>query len=89
MNVETKGASATAHRESGPRILRMPSVCEKIGLSAPTVYRMVAAGAFPAPVRIGARATGWVSEQVDAWIEERIAQGNKARAKPAPAEASA
>ena len=30
-------------------------------------------GSFPKPVRLGARAIGWIESEVDAWIREQIA----------------
>ena len=30
-------------------------------------------GAFPNPIRLGARAVGWIESEVDAWIREQIA----------------
>jgi prophage regulatory protein len=37
----------------------------------------MAEGKFPASVSIGARAVAWVEEEIDAWIEERIAERAK------------
>ena len=33
---------------------------------------MVREGRFPAPIRIGERAVGWVEREVDEWQRERI-----------------
>ena len=33
----------------------------------------VADGSFPQPIRLGARAVGWIESEVDAWIREQIA----------------
>ena len=30
-------------------------------------------GSFPQPIRLGARAVGWIESEVDAWIREQIA----------------
>jgi len=32
----------------------------------------VAQGKFPQPIRLGARAVGWLSSEVDAWIREKV-----------------
>lgn len=34
------------------RFLRLPEVRKRVGLSTPTIYRHIAAGRFPRPVRI-------------------------------------
>lgn len=55
-------------------IERKPSVLQRTGMSNSTLYEEVAAGRFPKPVKIGARSVGWISTEVDAWIEQRIEQ---------------
>lgn len=56
------------------KIERKPEVLARTGLSNSTLYDEIAAGRFPKPIKIGARAVGWVSSEVDAWIEQRIEQ---------------
>ena len=54
------------------RILRLPDVLQLVGLSKSTVYALIKAGLFPAPVRLsGSRAVGWVLSTVIAWIDSR------------------
>jgi len=53
------------------KILRLPQVIERTGLSRSTVYRMINAGKFAKPVRIGARAVGFHQRELDEWIETR------------------
>ena len=55
------------------RILRLPDVLARTGLSRSTIYVRVANGTFPKPVPLGARAVGWIESDVDTWIRERIA----------------
>jgi prophage regulatory protein len=49
--------AVTIHRETDtPRVFaRLPTVIQVTGLSRSTIYRMVASGVFPAPVRVGLR----------------------------------
>ncbi|WP_019568713.1 AlpA family transcriptional regulator [Thioalkalivibrio sp. ALMg13-2] len=54
------------------RILRLPSVKARTGLSRSTIYLRIAEGSFPAPIPLGGRAVGWIEEEVDNWIKERI-----------------
>lgn len=54
-------------------ILRLPAVKARTGLSRSTIYSMVKNGTFPAPVKLGARAVGWVAASVDDLIASRIA----------------
>ena len=53
---------------------RLPSVRARTGLSRSEIYRRIALKAFPAPVKLGARASAWNAVEVDAWIAERIAE---------------
>lgn len=51
---------------------RLPTVLDRVGTSKTTVYAMVKAGTFPAPVKIGQRAVAWRRSDVDAWIDSRV-----------------
>ena len=55
------------------RILRLPRVQARTGLSRSSIYVRVANGSFPQPIRLGARAVGWLESEVDTWIREQIA----------------
>lgn len=71
--------SPFAHRESHPvahsvgRILRLPQVCDLIGLKKTMIYQLEAGGRFPGRVKVGARAVGWLEEELRAWLAERAA----------------
>ena len=54
------------------KILRLPDVLRKTGLSRSTIYDMISSGEFPRQVKIGRRAVGWISDEVDLWIHQRI-----------------
>jgi prophage regulatory protein len=55
-------------------LLRITTVTQATGLSSATVYRKLAAGEFPQPVRLGSRCTRWKAADVRAWIQ---AQGGE------------
>jgi predicted DNA-binding transcriptional regulator AlpA len=54
------------------QILRLPEVCKTTGLGRSMVYQLEAQHRFPARVRISTRAVGWVEEEVQGWLAERI-----------------
>ncbi|WP_414462712.1 helix-turn-helix transcriptional regulator [Hyphomicrobium sp. DY-1] len=56
---------------SPDRILRIRGVLEKVPFGQSKIYEMVAAGEFPAPVRIGSRSVAWRESEIDAWIASR------------------
>ena len=55
------------------RIVRLPGVQARTGLSRSTIRRRLADGSFPKPVPLGARAVGWIESEVDQWLREQIA----------------
>ena len=54
-------------------LLRLPQVKARTGLSRSEIYRRVQSGDFPAPVKLGERASAWPEHEVTAWCEARIA----------------
>lgn len=51
------------------RIIRLPELLRITGLSTASVYRQMADGHFPRPVRLGKNAVGWRASAVFAWLE--------------------
>ena len=51
------------------KLMPIDTVCDTVGVSPATLYRLIAAGRFPAPVKIGVRAARWRSDEVRAHIE--------------------
>lgn len=59
-------------------ILRRKQVEARIGLARSTIYQRVAAGTFPKPVSLGARAVGWIEAEIDTWLSNQIEQSRRA-----------
>ena len=57
-------------------ILRRRKVEAKTGLSRSSIYEGIKAGTFPSPIPIGAKAVGWVEEEINDWLRDRIAVRN-------------
>lgn len=55
-----------------PRILRLPAVRQRTGLSRSSIYLRIARGDFPAPIKLGVRASGWIEDEVDDWVAKRV-----------------
>ena len=53
-------------------ILRRPDVSARTGLSRSSIYAKVSTGEFPAPVPLGARAVGWLENEVEDWLTGRV-----------------
>lgn len=65
-------AKQTGAASSGGRFLRIPDVMKTTGLGRSTIYRMVAAGTFPAQVKLTVQASGWWQAEVDEWMRDRL-----------------
>lgn len=56
--------------------LRLPQVMRISGLSRSGIYSAMHAGTFPRQINIGARAVGWSSSDIQAWILSRLARAS-------------
>ena len=65
------------------RMLRLPEVQARTGLSRSTIYMRVELSRFPQPVSLGERAVGWIEAEIEAWIRERAEERRKGDG-PAP-----
>jgi prophage regulatory protein len=54
------------------RILRLPEVMTRTGLSRSTIYLRISQGNFPKPVSLGARAVGWIEVEIQEWLQRQI-----------------
>lgn len=53
------------------RLLRLPEVKARVGLSRSSIYARMAEGTFPVAVRLGERSIAWLESSIDAWIAAR------------------
>lgn len=54
------------------KILRLPAVKEFTGLSRSTIYLRMVNNEFPRPISLGGRSVGWLEEDVNEWLEQKI-----------------
>lgn len=60
--------------EKRARIVRLPEVIDRTGLTRSSLYRRIDVGEFPAPVSLGGKkAVGWHEHEIEAWINSRPA----------------
>jgi len=52
--------------------LRLPKVKAVTGLSKTSLYGLIRANSFPAPIHLGTRTVAWVASEVNQWAAERI-----------------
>jgi prophage regulatory protein len=54
------------------RIVRLPAVLDRTGLSRSTVYRKIAEGTFPPQVRVSLNGVGWRESDLNEWIDDPV-----------------
>jgi prophage regulatory protein len=54
------------------KILRLPAVKAITGKSRTGIYNDMNRNLFPQSVPIGERAVGWVADEIEQWLNERI-----------------
>ena len=59
-------------QESPIRVLRMPEVLSMTGICKSSIYQQIASGEFPRPISLGARSVGWLSPEIEKWIQKKI-----------------
>ncbi len=61
--------SSTSHPR---RIMRLPEVKSLTGFGRAWIYMLMQQGKFPKSRRIGTRAVGWDSQEVEQWVVQRL-----------------
>ena len=70
MKSERKSHSK-ACRKFSRKLRKLPWVEDATGLKKSSIYKKMAEGTFPRPVRLSSRAVAWKSDDVERWIDER------------------
>ena len=77
MNQPLKSLADQNHAESFDKLPAYSLVRQKglqrlkvIPFSAPTLWRMVAAGAFPSPIKVAPQITAWRVSEVREWLDD-------------------
>ena len=58
------------------RAMRLPEVEAKTGIKKSKLYELMASDDFPRPVYLLGKCRGWIENEVDSWLEERINERN-------------
>lgn len=54
------------------KIIRLPEVKIKTGLSRSSIYLRMSKGEFPQSISLGSRAVGWLEADIEQWLDDRI-----------------
>ena len=77
-SAETSASTTITARQ---RILRLPEVCAITGLGRSFIYQLQAAGSFPRRVKLGVRAVGWLEDEVQRWLSEKVAENRQRKSE--------
>lgn len=66
--------SSMKNENAVKRFIRVPEVLRRVGFSRTTLYERIKEGSFPDRVKIGLRSVAFVESEIDAWIDNTIAQ---------------
>ena len=70
-----------AAHDSGTGFYRLPEVLKLVPVKRSSLLRWVQLGQFPAPCRLGPRASAWSRREVQDWCEARIKARDEERPK--------
>lgn len=61
-------------QNTAPELIVADELSLRIPYSQNQLRRLEAQGSFPKRVRVGANRVAWVRQEIDQWIEERMAE---------------
>ena len=54
------------------KVIKLKTVCELTTFSSATIYRLIKKGEFPKQIKLSERSSGWLLEDINAWLKHRI-----------------
>jgi prophage regulatory protein len=73
--------AATRRARAAIQVLRLPQVCARTGLRRSMIYQLEAQQRFPSRIKIGVRAVGWLEEEVQEWLTQRVEASRRTPAR--------
>ena len=71
--IKTQAGQTVGDTGSVQRIYRRTQLPAVTGYSIQYIYELMAADKFPKPIKLGARAVGWLESDLAKWQRKRIA----------------
>lgn len=62
---------------SSLRVIRLPEVKQRTGLSRSSIYRLMGEARFPQSCKLGERIIAWVEADIDRWLADKIASSRR------------
>jgi len=60
------------------KIIRLPEVKNKTGLSRSSIYLRMSNGEFPQSISLGSRAIGWLDTDIEQWLDNCVTASKEA-----------
>jgi prophage regulatory protein len=67
------GVNMQNQKTAPSRLLRLPSVLDRVPHSKTSIYRLIKQGIFPKAVRLGVNSVAWLESDIDAYIQKLTA----------------
>lgn len=74
---QQQAASYEQNEVTPRRLIRLPEVLKRVGLSRARMYGLINTGRFPKQVRIGLRSVAFIESEIEAWMDSVIAARNE------------
>lgn len=55
----------------------LPSVTARTGLAKTTLHQLIKQKRFPQQIKISDKRVGWISSEVDEWINQRVEESRR------------
>ena len=54
------------------KIIKLSTVKDITALSSATIYRLIQKGEFPKQIKLSERSSGWLLDEIHAWLDKKI-----------------
>ena len=51
------------------KLYRIKTLSQELDMGVSTIWKMVAEGKFPKPIKLGVKHTAWLSEDIQVWLD--------------------
>ncbi|EAS8983578.1 TPA_asm: AlpA family phage regulatory protein [Salmonella enterica] len=56
------------------KLIKMSEAAHRAGFGKAWIYKLIAQGRFPKPIKTGTRSIAFVESEIEEWINQRIAE---------------
>jgi len=75
--IEALCKELTQAKTSPTRVIRVPEVCDRVGVSRTHIWRLINTGKFPAPVKLSEKLIGFYEHDIEAYLNSLSTKDHK------------